>query len=415
MKQSVLALAILVAACTKSEKKPASHDAAAKTPPPVAVDAAPKAIDGPITMVITPAAVIEAGKPAKLGVELVDADGGRVRNLAVMHEKLLHLIIVSKDLAEFAHIHPDRQPDGTLTVEHTFPVGGTYVAFGDFQPEGGTQTVARTEIVVAGNAGPAFDVEKLAAPLPASAAGGKYAVRLATTDPLVPGGDVVLGFTITNDGKPVTDLQPYLGARGHCVIISEDTEGYLHSHPLTEGTPDVRFHTVFPRAGVYRIWTEFRPNGDPLLVSYVVEVKAADAAVAVAPDAGAHGDVPHHHQPEPEPITPPDAAPAAKPTPTPKADASEEQAWLKAKPVFVEHCAECHTADGGKKSAKKLAKFDMTAYPFTGKKASPADMRKVLGLTGGKATMPKGKIGSLSDDELAVIAAWCDAYDAAHP
>ena len=41
-------------------------------------------------------------------------------------------------------------------------------------------------------------------------------------------------------GQPVSDLQPYLGAMGHCVAISEDTTLYLHSHPEQLHTPDGR-------------------------------------------------------------------------------------------------------------------------------------------------------------------------------
>ena len=40
-----------------------------------------------------------------------------------------------------------------------------------------------------------------------------------------------LAFRLERDGEPVTDLTPYIGALGHCVIISEDTQTYLHSHP----------------------------------------------------------------------------------------------------------------------------------------------------------------------------------------
>ena len=32
--------------------------------------------------------------------------------------------------------------------------------------------------------------------------------------------------------RPVTDLQTYLGAFGHTLIMSEDMVDYVHSHPL---------------------------------------------------------------------------------------------------------------------------------------------------------------------------------------
>jgi hypothetical protein len=32
----------------------------------------------------------------------------------------------------------------------------------------------------------------------------------------------------------VTDLQPYLGAFGHALILSEDMRDYVHSHPFED-------------------------------------------------------------------------------------------------------------------------------------------------------------------------------------
>jgi mono/diheme cytochrome c family protein len=94
----------------------------------------------------------------------------------------------------------------------------------------------------------------------------------------------------------------------------------------------------------------------------------------------------------------------------------EQAAYEKAKPVFVKYCASCHTKGGAKATAKKLDHFDMTSYPFGGHHAATiaATIRKVLAINGGKPTMPADKKGAVKGDELALIAAWCDAYEAAH-
>ena len=39
-------------------------------------------------------------------------------------------------------------------------------------------------------------------------------------------------LTDTATGRPITDLQTYLGAFGHTLIMSEDMVDYVHSHPL---------------------------------------------------------------------------------------------------------------------------------------------------------------------------------------
>jgi len=132
---------------------------------------------------------------------------------------------------------------------------------------------------------------------------------------------------------------------------------------------------------------------------------------------------------EPAPVAPaePEAKEPAKPAepepakPDPekmKAElaAAETAAFEKAKPVFDKHCASCH--EKGKKGAKAstLKHFDMSAYPFAGGHAADIDkeIRKVLAIGGGKATMPKSKPGAVKGDELALIAAWAEAFDAAH-
>lgn len=118
---------------------------------------------------------------------------------------------------------------------------------------------------------------------------------------------------------------------------------------------------------------------------------------------------------EPEPPKPD----PAKPDPAKvKAQllAAETAAYEKAKPVFEANCARCHTQGGKLQSKKKRDHFDMTTYPFGGHHAMEisAQIRKSLGITGTKVTMPYDKKGAVKGADLALIAAWADAFDAAH-
>lgn len=47
----------------------------------------------------------------------------RVTDFATIHEKTLHLFIVSRDLAYFAHVHPEPQEDGTFLLRHEISAG----------------------------------------------------------------------------------------------------------------------------------------------------------------------------------------------------------------------------------------------------------------------------------------------------
>jgi hypothetical protein len=59
----------------------------------------------------------------------------------------------------------------------------------------------------------------------------------------------------------------------------------------------------------------------------------------------------------------------------------------------------------------------MTDYPFGGHHAATigAEIREVLGVDSHKPSMPKGNPGAVKGDELALVVAWVDAWQAAHP
>ncbi|HZG74860.1 MAG TPA: hypothetical protein VEZ72_03290, partial [Paenibacillus sp.] len=73
----------------------------------------------------------------------------------------------------------------------------------------------------------------------------------------------------------IADLEPYLGAIGHVVVLSEDGERYVHVHAEADqgSGPDAMFETTFQKAGLYKIWGQFQHRGDVFTVSYVVEVQ----------------------------------------------------------------------------------------------------------------------------------------------
>jgi len=96
--------------------------------------------------------------------------------------------------------------------------------------------------------------------------------------------------------------------------------------------------------------------------------------------------------------------------------AAETVAFEKAKPVFDNLCAKCHSKSGKLATTKKLEHFDITTYPFGGHHAMEisGSIRKSLAIGGGKATMPFDNKGAVKGDELALIATWADAFDASH-
>jgi hypothetical protein len=215
-----------------------------------------------------------AGPSSKklIRLEIKKKDGGQIDEFKVNHEKLLHLMVVSKDLSYFNHIHPDYKGGGVFEITNEFPAGGEYRLIADFQPTGGDAMTKMTWVRIEGeNAKPVPIVPD--ANFVKTIEGKR--VQLAI-DQLAAGKELTLKFSFTDDktGQPITDLQPYLGAIGHVVILTEDGEQYLHVHADEgQGTgPYATFETSFPKSGTYKIWGQFQRDNQVFTASYVVKV-----------------------------------------------------------------------------------------------------------------------------------------------
>ena len=214
----------------------------------------------------------QSGSPTKLVLQILDDDGAPIKQFDVLHEKLVHLIVVREGLDEFAHLHPEVDASGTITIEYTFPKSGTYRLFADHQPQGKSPGLATGEIVVAGDGEPA------AALVPN--ASNEVAVGEIKAHVTIQPGDretTVRFHLVDAAGQAVGDLQPYLGAMGHLVIISADGRAYVHAHPLGEAktAPEgaVEFAAHFPKPGIYKAWGQFQRGGSVFTVPFVLEHK----------------------------------------------------------------------------------------------------------------------------------------------
>ena len=92
-----------------------------------------------------------------------------------------------------------------------------------------------------------------------------------TTDPPQPiaGKKTLLFFKL----KPAAGLEPYLGAWGHMLAVSNDLIDMIHTHPsIADGGPQVQFDIFFPREATYRIWVQFQRLGKVNTVVFTVPV-----------------------------------------------------------------------------------------------------------------------------------------------
>ena len=62
--------------------------------------------------------------------------------------------------------------------------------------------------------------------------------------------------------SPADGIEPYLGAWGHMLAVSDDLVDVMHTHPfLADGGPRVQFDLIFPRVRTYRVWVQFQRAG----------------------------------------------------------------------------------------------------------------------------------------------------------
>ncbi|MFF2890433.1 hypothetical protein [Paenibacillus sp. NPDC057967] len=213
-----------------------------------------------------------AGQAIGIDLQIADAEGEPLQKFEDNHERKLHLIIVSEDLGYFDHVHPEYAGNGLFRQYIVLPAGGKYKLFADFQPAGYAHTTVSTTLHVSGE----YTLERLIADQERIKSTDKAVVELAITE-LAAGQEteLVFDFRHPKTGVPLTDLQPYLGAIGHVVIISEDLEQYLHVHPVNErgSGPEARFVTSFPDEGLYRIWGQFQREGETFIVPFTVKVQ----------------------------------------------------------------------------------------------------------------------------------------------
>jgi hypothetical protein len=226
-------------------------------------------------------AAIPSGKPARLRIGVRDRQTNElVTRFDEIHERRLHLFVVSRDLSFFDHVHPEPAGDGSFEIAMTFPKPGAYRLVVDVLPTGAMPQTLQHTIVTTGSLAPlaakapAFTAEVL------EAREGDVRARLVPANARV-GDDahVVLQLADVKTGEPVTDVQPYLGAWGHMLLANADLSDIVHSHPLIEeteaGGPTITFQTLFARPGWYRVWAQVQRRGRLLTFGFTVRVAPA--------------------------------------------------------------------------------------------------------------------------------------------
>ena len=249
--------------------EPAEHaapagaaDAPHGSPAPGAADAT-DATHEALRLVTHSPTTLTPGRRGRLTFRVAGADGHTLRDFEVEQARRMHLIVVRRDLRRFQHLHPTQDATGAWSAALTLPDPGVYHAFADFTTAGERHTLG-VDLFAGGR------FEPLALPPAATIARvDGYAITLSAHGAAA---HRELRFSVSRDGVPVDDLQPYLGARGHLVMLRAGDLAYEHVHPL--GARALAFATEDVTPGRYRLFLQFRHRN---------EVHTAAFTRAVAP------------------------------------------------------------------------------------------------------------------------------------
>lgn len=255
---------------------------------------------------------MQPGKKTNITFMVRNDQEKTVKNFAVVHDKIMHFIVIRKDLQHFQHLHPTFDKNsGVFSVDVTFPTDGPYRMYPDFMPDKNEDNPQQLSVTLDRDV-QMGDMGKYKAVVnkpdnESAHVVGDYVVNftLPSVFELKTDADIMYGISVRKDQKPVMDLEPYLGALGHSVIIKEGNLSFIHTHALEGGgvsvanekmehnlgqmegnsmaasraptdnnnNPQMSFATLFQEPGIYKIFVQFQHQGRVVTADRMIEVK----------------------------------------------------------------------------------------------------------------------------------------------
>jgi hypothetical protein len=252
---------------------------------------------------VTPSPVVVGSTP-ELAIRVVGSEDGPVTKFDDLHTQPMHVVAVSSDLKDFLHVHPVLGDDGVLEVAVPITQAQPYRFFFEYDPLGpaGQQTnratlrpqggqpvapaLASAPAIFDGSAAKTTATDGTRVTLEPVAGHGMVMPNMATT----------LRVSITTAaGAPVTDLVDWLGMPGHAIVLSEDSETFIHAHGMRPGTGGHGGHggheghggttpaappvgaanlldveLTVPQAGLYKMFVQFKRGETVMTAPFVL-------------------------------------------------------------------------------------------------------------------------------------------------
>jgi hypothetical protein len=257
-----------------------------------------------------PPLAVNLQPPSRLELEIGDSQWHSRRKQTVMtalipdHGHLMHLFLVRvPQMDRFYHLHPQTTDNQTFTQQLPALPSGRYQIFADIVRASGFPDTMTAEIDLPDVASGAITGDDSQAEGPALP-GSLQSTNISTlhdggrmiwdhdSTPIHAGRPLWFRFRVEDQqGKPATDLEPYMGMAGHAEFLSFDRSVFAHVHPegsvamaavalanpslekqgsmagmpqMPAGMPmgsEVSFPYGFPKAGDYRMFVQIKRAG----------------------------------------------------------------------------------------------------------------------------------------------------------
>lgn len=193
----------------------------------------------------------EAGKESLLRFTINEMHSGKpISNLGIVHDKIMHVVLVRNDLKHFDHVHPEMNEAGIFSAPYIFSSSGLYRIWVDFTIDG-MQHIIDFDINVPSNL-EAGEKDML----------NGIKVNFKSPKEIMAGKEIDLEFEIFDENnKPIAITEKFLGANAHLIDIDEKLEEFDHNHDEKFDKDNViSFRHEFSKSGRHRLWVQFLVN-----------------------------------------------------------------------------------------------------------------------------------------------------------
>ena len=239
----------------------------------MAVDASPT-----VRASITAMGEVIPGKPVSLTLVLKDRYGRPLRpaDVEIIHEQQVHLFLLDGSMSDYYHLHPvPGGADGEWVAGFT-PQKPAYKAWVEVKPNDDTDQFVPMQLGGVIPQSTALGREDI---LTGKAGGMRFTLTLAMA-PQAGMGTLAILNVYNEDGLPVTNLEPIMGAFAHMAGFDKNLETIIHVHPSgtepegpdSRGGPVLNFQLISKVSGMHRLFLQVKRKGEDVTVPFTLNV-----------------------------------------------------------------------------------------------------------------------------------------------